>query len=65
MAEVHYRIVTQPWHSSIEEGTFERIEAELPASCETAKYYQVRCISFSTYVKLKLNQTQKKRLVRG
>ena len=44
MAEVHYRIVTQPWHSSIEEGTFERIEAELPASCEIGKYYQVRYI---------------------
>ena len=49
MAEVHYRIVTQPWHSSIEEGTFERIEAELPAACETAKYYQVRYIFLNLY----------------
>ena len=49
MAEVHYRIVTQPMYPSIEEGTFERIEAELPAACETAKYYQVRYIFLNLY----------------
>ena len=44
MAEVHYLIHTTPWHDSIEEDTFERIEAELPASCEIGKYNQVRYI---------------------
>ena len=64
MAKEHYRDRTDPSPGPIEEDTFERIEAELPASCEIGKYYQVRYI-FLTYVKLKLNQTQKKRLVRG
>ena len=47
MAEVQYRIHTHPWHDSIEEDTFERIEAELPASCETAKYKEVMYIFFN------------------
>ena len=54
MAEVQYRIHTHPWHDSIEEDTFERIEAELPASCETAKYKEVM------YIFLNLRKAQTK-----
>ena len=54
MAEVHYLIHTTPWHDSIEEDTFERIEAELPASCETAKYKKVM------YIFLNLRKAQTK-----
>ena len=54
MAEVHYLIHTTPWHDSIEEDTFERLEAELHASCETAKYKEVM------YIFLNLRKTQTK-----
>jgi hypothetical protein len=54
MAEVHYQIHSTPWHDSIEEDTFERLEAELPASCETAKYKQVM------YIFLNLRKAQTK-----
>ena len=54
MAEVHYLIHTHPWHDSIEVDTFERIEAELPASCETAKYKEVM------YIFLNLRKAQTK-----
>ena len=54
MAEVHYRIHSTPWHDSIEEDTFERLEAELPASCETAKYKEVM------YIFLNLRKAQTK-----
>ena len=49
MAEVHYRIHTHPWHDSIEEDTFERLETELHTSCETAKYKHVRYIFLNLY----------------
>ena len=54
MAEVQYHIHTHPWHDSIEEDTFERLEAELPASCETAKYKEVM------YIFLNLRKAQTK-----
>ena len=54
MAEVQYLIHTHPWHDSIEVDTFERIEAELPASCETAKYKEVM------YIFLNLRKAQTK-----
>ena len=54
MAEVQYHIHTHPLHDSIEEDTFERLEAELPASCETAKYKEVM------YIFLNLRKAQTK-----
>ena len=54
MVEVHYRIHSTPWHDSIEEDTFERLEAELYASCETAKYKEVM------YIFLNLRKAQTK-----
>ena len=44
MAEYQYRDSADPSPGPIEEDTIERIEAELPASCEIGKYNQVRYI---------------------
>ena len=44
MAKEQYLDITDPSPGPIEDDTLERIEAELPASCEIGKYYQVRYI---------------------